>query len=100
MSWHDEAVSSIDSFVGQYRGFWLKICASTRRPSRFHRQTGQVCGGYAKVIAWIEDSVVIRKILNHLQEKSSLDSVVRLAKLSAGSAALDAKVRLFVYYDP
>jgi hypothetical protein len=52
------------------------------------------------VIAWIEDSVVIRKILNHLQEKSSLDSVVRLAKLSAGSAALDAKVRLFVYYDP
>ena len=28
------------------------------------------------MIAWIEDSVVIRKILNHLQEKSSLDSVV------------------------
>jgi hypothetical protein len=35
--------------------------------------------------------VVIRKILNHLREKSSLDSVVQLPKVSAGSAALDAK---------
>ena len=36
-------------------------------------ETCQVCSGSAKVIACIEDPVVIRKILNHLQEKSTLD---------------------------
>ena len=48
------------------------------------------------MIACIEDPMVIRKILNYLQEKSSLDLVVQLPKVSAGSAALDAKQRLFV----
>jgi hypothetical protein len=39
-------------------------------------KTCRVCGGAAKVIACIEDPVVIRKILNHLQEQSPLDSGV------------------------
>jgi hypothetical protein len=41
-------------------------------------ETCQVCSGCAKVIACIEDPVFIRKILNHLQEKSSLDLGVRI----------------------
>ena len=41
--------------------------------------TCQVCGSAAKVIACIEDPAVIRKILNHLQEKSALDSGIRIA---------------------
>ena len=40
--------------------------------------TCRVCGAAAKAIACIEDPVVIRKILNHLQEKSSLDSGVQI----------------------
>jgi hypothetical protein len=39
-------------------------------------ETCRVCGGAAKVIACIEDPVVIRKILNHLQEQSPLDAGV------------------------
>ena len=38
----------------------------------------RVCGAAAKVIAR-EDPVVIRKILNHLQEKPALDSGVQIA---------------------
>jgi hypothetical protein len=34
----------------------------------------RVYGGAVRVIACIEDPVVIRKILNHLQEKSSRDA--------------------------
>jgi len=41
-------------------------------------ETCQVCSGSAKVIACIEDPFIIRKILNHLQEKSSLDLGVRI----------------------
>ena len=41
-------------------------------------ETCRVCGAAARVIACIEDPVVIRKILNHLQEKSSLDLGVRI----------------------
>jgi hypothetical protein len=41
-------------------------------------ETCRACGGSAKVIACIEDPVIIRKILNHLQEKSSLVSGVQL----------------------
>ncbi len=41
--------------------------------------TCRVCGGSAKVIACIEDPVVIRKILAHLQEQSPLDSGIRIA---------------------
>jgi hypothetical protein len=33
-------------------------------------ETCRVCGAAARVIACIEDPVVIRKTLNHLQEKS------------------------------
>lgn len=41
-------------------------------------ETCRACGRSAKVIACIEDLVVIRKILNHLEEKSSLDSGVQI----------------------
>jgi hypothetical protein len=41
-------------------------------------KTCRVCGGAAKVIACIEDPAVIRKILNHLQEKLPLDSGIRI----------------------
>jgi hypothetical protein len=40
-------------------------------------KTCRICGGAAKVIACIEDPAVIRKILNHLQEKSRQDSGVQ-----------------------
>ena len=40
--------------------------------------TCRVCGAAAKVIACIEDPAVIRKILNHLQEISPLDSGIRI----------------------
>jgi hypothetical protein len=39
-------------------------------------KTCRVCGGAATVIACNEDPAVIRKILNHLQEKSPWDSGV------------------------
>jgi len=39
-------------------------------------KTCRICGGAAKVIACIEDPAVIRKILNHLQEKSPRGSGV------------------------
>jgi hypothetical protein len=41
-------------------------------------ETCRACGGSAKVIACIEEPAVIRKILNHLQEKSSTDSEVKI----------------------
>jgi hypothetical protein len=41
-------------------------------------ETCRACGGSAKVITCIENPVIIRKILNHLQEKSSLDLGVRI----------------------
>ena len=34
-------------------------------------ETGRECGGHVKVIACIEDPVVIKKILMHLKEKSN-----------------------------
>ena len=40
--------------------------------------TCQVCGSAAKVIACIENTAVIRKILNHLQEQSPLDAGVSI----------------------
>jgi len=40
--------------------------------------TCRACGAAAKVIACIEDPAVIRKILNHLQEKLPLDSGIRI----------------------
>ena len=33
-------------------------------------ETCRICGGSAKVIACIEDPVIIKKILMHLEEKS------------------------------
>ena len=41
-------------------------------------ETCRVCGGAAKVIACIEDPAVIRKILNHLEEKSPMDSGLQI----------------------
>ena len=37
-----------------------------------------VCGGAAKVIAYIEDLVVIKKILNHLDKKVPATETIRL----------------------
>jgi hypothetical protein len=53
-------------------------CIHVHQPSNIDVETCRACGGSAKVIACIEDPVVIRKILNHLQEKSSLDLGVRI----------------------
>lgn len=41
-------------------------------------ETCRACGGTAKVIACIEDPVIIKKILNHLEEKVPMDSGVQL----------------------
>ena len=41
-------------------------------------ETCQECGGARKVIACIEDPVVIRKILNHLKEKGEYQDAFRL----------------------
>jgi len=41
-------------------------------------ETCRVCGAAAKVIACIEDAEVISKILNHLEEKSPMDSGVQI----------------------
>ena len=43
-------------------------------------ETCRACGGTAKVIACIEDPVIIKKILKHLQEQSPLGSGIRIAK--------------------
>ena len=50
--------------------------------------TCRVCGAAAKVIACIEDPAVIRKILNHLQEQSPLDSRVPIPNSRAPPQAL------------
>jgi hypothetical protein len=55
-------------------------------------ETCQVCGGSAKVIACIEDPFIIGKILNHLQEKSSLDLWVRIHNPRAPSFGEDSRV--------
>jgi hypothetical protein len=36
------------------------------------------CGGAAKVVACIEDSVVIKTILSHLEKKAPMDSGVEI----------------------
>ena len=41
-------------------------------------ETCRECGGAMKVIACIEDPVVIQKILDHLQEKGACQDAVRL----------------------
>mgnify|MGYP007022265359 CR=1 FL=1 len=41
-------------------------------------RTCQACGGQVRVIACIEDPVVIQKILDHLKEKGAFQDVVRL----------------------
>jgi hypothetical protein len=64
-----------------------------REPSHLKRvfniavETCQVCGAAAGVIACLEDLVVVRKMLNHLQEKASLDSGVRIHKPRASPQA-------------
>ena len=42
------------------------------------RTTCRECGGAMKVIACIEDPVVIQKILNHLKEKGEYQDAFRL----------------------
>ncbi len=54
-------------------------------------ETCRACGAAAKVIACIEDPVVIRKILNHLQEKSALDSGVHIPNSHAPPQALSGE---------
>jgi len=41
------------------------------------------CGGTAKVIACIEDPVVIEKILTHLDEKAAVTETIRLPECRA-----------------
>lgn len=41
-------------------------------------ETRRECGGAMKVIACIEDPVVIQKILNHLKEKGEYQDAFRL----------------------
>jgi hypothetical protein len=41
-------------------------------------ETYRICGGSAKVIACIEDPVIIKKILTHLEEKSPARSALLL----------------------
>jgi len=50
-----------------------------KRAFNIEVKTCRVCGAAARVIACIEDPVVIRKILKHLQEQSPLDSGLRIA---------------------
>jgi len=41
-------------------------------------ETCRVCGGAAKVIACVEDPVVIKTILAHLEKKAPLESEVQM----------------------
>ena len=41
-------------------------------------ETCRDCGGTVKIIACIEDPVVIKKILTHLDEKASVTEKIRL----------------------
>ena len=41
-------------------------------------ETCRVCGGAARVIACIEDPVVIKTILTHLEKKVAMDSGVQI----------------------
>ena len=43
-----------------------------KRVFKIDVETCRVCGGTAKVIACIEDPVVIKKILTHLKEKTNV----------------------------
>jgi len=47
-------------------------------------ETCQECSGQVKIIACIEDPVVIRKILAHLKEKGECQDAIRLPE-SRGS---------------
>jgi hypothetical protein len=46
-------------------------------------ETCRVCGGAAKVIACIEDPVVIKTILAHLEEKAPMDLGVQIPESRA-----------------
>ena len=50
-----------------------------KRVFKIDVETCRACGAAAKVIACIVYPVVIRKILNHLQENSPLDSGIQIA---------------------
>jgi len=49
-----------------------------KRVFRIDVETCQACGGAVKILASIEDPVVIRKILAHVGETASVREVVRL----------------------
>ena len=46
-------------------------------------ETCSACGGAVKIIACIEDPVVIRKILDHLKEKGECPEGIRLPESRA-----------------
>ena len=46
-------------------------------------ETSPECGGAVKVIACIEDPMVIRKILTHLDEKAAVTETIRLPECRA-----------------
>ena len=56
-----------------------RTLSRARRPRRRVAHLGRV-GGTMKVIACIEDPVVIQKILNHLKEKGEYQDAVRLSE--------------------
>jgi hypothetical protein len=46
-------------------------------------ETCPECGGAVKIIACIEDPVVIKKILNHLDEKAAVTETIQLPECRA-----------------
>lgn len=62
-----------------------------QRPKRVFNidiQTCQTCGGAMKVIACIEDPLVIKKILDHLREKAEMNELTPLPESRAPPTSL------------
>jgi len=70
------ATNPDDEKVPAQRHVAMSWAQRLKRVFNIDVETCRVCGSAAKVIACIEDPVVIRKILNHLQENSPIDSGV------------------------
>ena len=51
-------------------------------------ETCSACGGAMKVIACIEDPIIIKKILDHLKDKAEVDATAALPESRAPPAGL------------
>lgn len=60
------------------RRAWITWAQRLKRVFNIDMETCRECGGAVKVIADIEDQVVIRKIFDHLKEKGECQDAVRL----------------------